>query len=191
MMKRMLALLLASMMCISLVACGSQAESQPENSGNAESSAQSIQQEPEEVVDVEKSTEADQSVEAEAPVAPVEDTAAFDPSWAGADYEMPIPQPPFTQFSVGGGDGVQTITATDPEEIGALTQQDVIDYCNQLKDIGFTNVHKDEPFENRYGEPHYGFAADNGEFLIELDYGAGGGSMDDAPSILIVLVAMS
>lgn len=175
-MKRLFAFLLAVTMMLSLAACGS--ETAPETTVPADTIPQ---------------TTAAPTTEAptEAPTtAPTEPPAVFDPGWAGEEYEMPIPQPPFTQFTVQASEGMYIISSTDPEEIGQLTQEDVKAYCDQLKEvIAFTNIQKDGPFESYYGEAKYGLAAatDDG-MVVELEYGAGDGTMENEPGFFILVV---
>ncbi len=174
-MKKLFAFLMAVTMLFALTACGGTAKV-PETTAPAVTTS---------------GTTAAPTTEApnEAPTTvPTEPATAFDGGWAGAEYEMPIPKPPFTQFTVQAPDGMYMITATDPEEIGQLTMEDVADYCDLLKSIfDFTNIQKDGEYENRYGEVKYGLGAATADgMVVELDYGSG--SDDSDPSFMILVV---
>ena len=174
-MKKLFAFLMVVIMLFALTACGG-AEKTPETTAPAVTTPETTA-----VPTTEAPTEAPTT-------APTESAIVFDTGWAGDEYEMPIPQPPFTQFAVQVSDGMYMITATDPEEIGQLTKEDVAAYCDQLKSIfDFTNIQKDGEYENRYGEAKYGLSAatDDG-IVVELDYGSGSDGGD--PSFLVLVV---
>lgn len=90
-----------------------------------------------------------------------EEENSFDAGWAGKEYTMPIPAPPFAQFAVevsGDPESVlkYQVMSTSTEEIDALKMEDIIAYCEELKAIGFTNVDTEGEVEKQKG---YEFAA--------------------------------
>lgn len=118
-MKKTIALVLCLLMVVSLAACGGQATAD-ESSASAEQT-ETVEPTTEETEQPEESSE-----------------PAFDTSWAGDEYVMPIPEPPFTQFEISGADHEYQIISTNESEIAELTRQDIIDYCKILQDLGFT-----------------------------------------------------
>ena len=75
---------------------------------------------------------------------PQEETLSFDTTWTGEDYVIPIPAPPFKQFSISTNhytDCLQYyISSTEKDEIKAFTEDDIQQYCILLKDSGFTKI---------------------------------------------------
>lgn len=176
-MKKIIVLMLCLQIAASFIACGSQ--DTPNKDG--ESTEQTGTPTP----------EIDESEPTATPTPETdENKPAFDTSWAGDEYEMPIPKVPFTQYDIQDMGGMYMIKSTSPDEIAQLTEEDFVAYCNQLKDcLNFTNIQKDEHYENNYGESKYGFgAATEDGLVVELDYGAGGGSVDAEPGCVIVVV---
>lgn len=90
----------------------------------------------EENVQKEENTSSDE-VETENTTESKKEESSFDTSWAGDKYVMPIPQPPFKEFEIS-GEGDYQILSTNESEIAELSRQDIIDYCNELKNLGFT-----------------------------------------------------
>lgn len=131
-MKKIIALLLIAVMSVSLVACG--AESQTPNNENVNGQTSTTENEP-----TTSGTESQQTSEPEG-----SSTPSFDTKWAGAEYEMPIPEPPFTKFTVNKNDYKDHVQyyvySTDKSEISALTETDIVTYCDLLKDYGFTDI---------------------------------------------------
>ena len=63
---------------------------------------------------------------------------SFDTSWAGADYEMPIPAPPFAaEVEFDANRNRFFINSVDADEVKALPLDSIIDYCNTLKALGY------------------------------------------------------
>lgn len=140
-MKKTIALVLCLLMVVSLAACGGQATAD-ESSASAEQT-ETAEPTTEETTQQE---EISKPVETE----PEETEPNFDTSWAGADYIMPIPEPPFTQFSVDKSESqetIQYIIFADGDEIAALTQDDVLAYTEALKDAGFSCVDYEGDFD--------------------------------------------
>ena len=100
--------------------------------------------------------------------------SAFDMSWAGDEYVMPIPEPPFAYTVSVNGTAVE-IRSTNGGMNGDVTHQSILDYCEELENAGFTlNLTKNEIGE-RYGRTCYLFSAkDAASNNVELiDDGAG------------------
>lgn len=120
-MKKTIALVLCLFLTVSLAACGSQSAAADESSASAEQTGKSSE-----------------SVE-------IEPKPAFDTSWTGVEYEMPIPEPPFTQFSVeknetASGTVEYFIMSKDAGEVNALTENNMEAYCESLQKAGFRQV---------------------------------------------------
>ena len=126
---------------------------------------------------------------AEAPAA--EDVITFDPAWAGEEFNMPVPKPPFEQLQVQHPDDeMYMITALDPAEVGAVSDEAVLAYIEQLKKlIAFDQINMEGFYLNRYDEPKYGFGAQTEEgIVVEFDLGRGGGKGEAEPGFIMVLV---
>jgi len=120
-MKKSISLLLILLMLFSLVACGGQTSAEDSKASNGQTE-----------------TNIDETEQ------PKDEASTFDTTWAGDDYVMPIPAPPFQQFSISTNhytDCLQYyISSTDKDEIKAFTEDDIQQYCALLKDSGFTKV---------------------------------------------------
>lgn len=143
-MKKFWALLLTLTLTMSLAACsGASADnkdSQEPQGTVATTESTKPAETPAPTEKPSETTEPSESTEAPTETAPAVTTPAieFDKNWAGAEYELPIPQPPFTTFEISGEDGDYQIMSTNKSEIAELTHQDIIDYCKILQDLGFT-----------------------------------------------------
>lgn len=104
----------------------------------------------------------------------VNDTASFNTSWAGTDYPMPIPEPPFS-YEVNIRDNGVMITSLNGGENGDVYHDDILDYCGKLKDAGFTEIEREGEIGVRYGRICYEFAAENskGQHVELVDDGGG------------------
>ena len=157
-MKRWIMLMLATLMAISLVACGSASDIE---GGNATGSVGAVEESQTEEV---KETNAEGVVEESQiedgdvtdPVDSVEEsqtadstgdsveTPDFDTGWAGADYVMYIPQPPFAKYYISYEEGQKLYIISDDSDVELRADYTALaDYANILKDAGFTNVEKD------------------------------------------------
>ena len=149
-MKKAIAILLSILMVVSLAACGGQSETV----GQIEESSTTNEQQETTTPETEETAES-----TEAPTEPEETTPAFDTSWAGDEYVMPIPEPPFTQFEIEkneDSDGsVNYMIHASGDEISALTQDDVMAYKEELIDAGYTCV----DYESDFSAESYMYAA--------------------------------
>ena len=131
MMRRILALLLILIMSVSMVACGNNDTNKDSESTGGQNATQSS----EESASDSTNESTDESTN---------DAPAFDASWAGDEYVMPIPEPPFTKFTVNKNeykDYVQYyVYSSDKSEVSALTENDIVTYCDSLKNFGFTDI---------------------------------------------------
>lgn len=83
---------------------------------------------------------------------------AFDTSWAGDEYVMPIPEPPFAYEVNVDGTAVE-IRSTNGGKDGDVTHQSILDYCEELKNAGFTLNLTENEIGERYGRTCYEFSA--------------------------------
>lgn len=164
-MKKTIALALCLLMVVSLAACGGQAAAE-ESSANTEQT-ETAEPAAEETTQPEESSE---PVEAE----PAETGPAFDTSWAGADYIMPIPEPPFAYEVNVDGTAVE-IRSTNGGMNGDVTHQSILDYCEELKNAGFTSNLTENEIGERYGRTCYEFSASDaaGNNVNLIDDGGG------------------
>lgn len=164
-MKKTIALVLCLLMVVSLAACGGQATAD-ESSASAEQT-ETAEPTTEETTQPEESSE---PVETE----PVETEPAFDTSWAGADYIMPIPEPPFAYEVNVDGTAVE-IRSTNGGKDGDVTHQSILDYCEELKNAGFTLNLTENEIGERYGRTCYEFSASDaaGNNVNLIDDGGG------------------
>ncbi len=155
-MKKAIVLLLSLLMVLSLAACGSQAA--PEESGATDKETEAATQA---IVETAPTEELTEPAETAAPTQPETEAPAFDAGWAGDAYTMPIPQPPFNEFIIS-GEGDYQILSSNEQEIAELSRQDIIAYCNLLKELGFTiDLHEAEVTEG--DDAGYQFEAKNAE----------------------------
>lgn len=132
-MKKVISLVLCLLMVVSMAACGSQSAATDASSVSTEQN-EAMTPATEETAQPEQTTEHSEPVETEA----TETAPAFDTSWAGDQYVMPIPKPPFEAFEISGEEHEYQLISTNEKEIAELTRQDIIDYCKILQDLGFT-----------------------------------------------------
>lgn len=148
-MKKTIALLLCLLMAVSLAACGGQKTTE-ESSTNTEQTETKPSAEENEQPEETGEPDADE---------PVETKPAFDTSWAGDEYVMPIPEPPFTRYDLNVNEhsgGAVYFINTNSDEVGALTEGDILGYRDALKAAGFTQVDNDSEFntESYFFEAH-------------------------------------
>ena len=84
--------------------------------------------------------------------------SAFDTSWAGDEYVMPIPEPPFAYTVSVNGTAVE-IRSTNGGKNGDVTHQSILEYCDALKNAGFTLKLSENEIGERYGRTCYEFSA--------------------------------
>ena len=151
-MKNMIALLLCLLMVASMAACGGQTSAPAEQTVTAAPTTEATVQ----IVETE-------AVETEpVEIEPLETEPAFDASWAGDAYVMPVPAPPVATFEVAeggsrnGGVALQ-ITATEVQD---LTNDAVAAYRQTLEDLGYVNNIYERDFDSDHG---YEFSAQNEE----------------------------
>lgn len=172
-MKKYIALILC--LLLTLTACGG--ETTPETTAVPETTAA-----PETTV-----PETTAAPETEAPT--TEPQAAFDPHWAGEAYEMPIPQPPFTQFVVEDKGSMFTINSADPAELAEITEEVFNAYCDALVEASFVHVADQSTGEGYFGQPYYHFLANTEDNIgVELYFDTGSEENEREPSFLIVVV---
>lgn len=159
-MKKTIALMLCLLMVSSLAACGGQATAD-------KSSAFTEQTEAAEPT-AEETTQPEESSE------PAEAKPAFDTSWAGDEYVMPFPEPPFA-YGVNVDGAAVEIRSTNGGMDGDVTHQSILDYCEELKNAGFTLRLSENELGERYGRTCYEFSASDaaGNNVNLIDDGSG------------------
>ena len=182
-MKKIIALVLCLLMAVSLAACGGRAVTE-ESSTSTEQSQTTISAAEETQKPEESSTSTEQpqttitaaegTQQPEESSVPAEPESAFDTSWAGDKYVMPIPEPPFA-YEVNVDGATVEIRSTNGGMNGDVTHQSILDYCEELENAGFTlNLTQNEIGE-RYGRTCYLFSAKDaaGNNVELIDDGAG------------------
>lgn len=134
-MKKVIALLLVLLMALSMAACGGQ-EGTAENGTGQEESKTTVPaaEEPEQTELVTEPAQTEAPTEPEVP--------AFDTGWAGAEYVMPIPEPPF-EAAVSYTESQKMYLVQNADASEEITYDSVAEYCGILKNAGYTNVEKD------------------------------------------------
>lgn len=162
-MKKVIALFLVAVMSVSLVACG--AENQTSNN-NENVNGQTSTTENESTTN---GTESQSTSEPEDSSDP-----AFDTNWAGAEYEMPIPEPPFS-YDVEVDTSSVRVTSTNGGSNGDVTHENILTYCTSLKEVGFNVNVSENVIGERYGRTCYEFRAkhENGNSVELIDDGGG------------------
>ena len=137
-MKRVIALLLAALMSLSLVACGENETSEKNGDTSVRADATTAENQ-----------ESTAPAEAE-PTVTEEATPTFDASWTTNDFEALLPKLPFEGWTTKqesdsvyemelGGLKDQPITDDDGKTIGyGEDKEKLIDYLNSLVDYGFS-----------------------------------------------------
>lgn len=166
-MKKTITVLFASFMVLSLAACGNQTTADESSTIN-EQTETIIQG----VKETEQSADSTEIIETEGRTEQEGETFAFDTSWAGDEYVMPIPEPPFTKFDIRKdvvSDGsVHYMISASGDEIRALTRDHVMAYKGKLVDAGYTSV----DYESDFSEESYMYAAytENRSALVFLEF---------------------
>ena len=181
-MKKILSFALALAMALSLAACGggdnSPATSSAQQESSASSGASSSAETPDASQPADGSQEADSSQVEDQPQTDVVPT--FDPNWADAEHPLPIPAPPF-QCEVEFDDrGRCTIRSTDVDEISGMPLDTIIDYCETVKALGYSNSLQENVLET--GRDRQGY-----EFYGEME-GSCVMLMDDAFGCMIMVI---
>ena len=150
-MKKTVALVLCLVMAAVLAACDSQTTA--EESNNTQNTAKTETAAPgtEETEQPGESSEPDETK-------PVETEPVFDASWAGDEYVMPIPEPPFA-YAVNVDRAAVEIRSTNGGMDGDVTHQSILNYCEELKNVGFTLNLTENEIGERYGRICYEFSA--------------------------------
>lgn len=166
-MKKLPVLILTMMLCAFLAACsGKEAAPQNENAATEEQPA-AVENESEAMPEM--PTESVEEVTEES-IEPAE--KAFDTAWAGDDYAMPIPEPPFAH-EIEIRDNGAKISSTNGGENGDVTHDNILAYCSTLKEIGFSTDVRENVIGERYGRTCYDFGGnhENGNSVELLDDG--------------------
>ena len=137
----------------------------------------------EDEVTVDEGTETESTTEdnAETDVTTDESTETeveFDKNWASAEAEILIPEPPFAyevEMEDRGSEIVFEIKATNGGENGDVTHEGILAYCEDLKNVGFSESIREGEIGERYGRTCYEFYAENGNrsAVNLIDDGAG------------------
>ncbi len=170
-MKKVIALFLVAVMSVSLVACG--AENQTSNN-NENVNGQTSTTENESTTNGTESQPTN-STESQSTSEPEDSSApAFDTNWAGAEYEMPIPEPPFS-YDVEVDTSSVRVTSTNGGSNGDVTHENILTYCTALKEVGFNVNVSENVIGERYGRTCYEFRAkhENGNSVELIDDGGG------------------
>lgn len=174
-MKKIIALILAILMCVSIASCGGTPE-KTDDGVSTESPVETPTEAP-----TEGSTEAhtegcNESREETEPESEEASASAptFDSGWADGGYEMPIPEPPFAYEINTRSNGVK-ITSLNGGVDGDVTHSNILAYCGTLKAIGFDIDVSENVIGERYGRTCYEFRAANadGNSVELVDDGGG------------------
>ena len=145
-MKKVIALLLAAVMSLSLVACGGSETSEKNSDTSVETEAKTATVETQESTDT---TAHSDPAEAETTLSD-NATPSFDTSWASNDFEALLPELPFEGWTTSqesdsvyemelGGLKDQVITDDNGNTIGyGEDKEKLIDYLDSLTDYGFS-----------------------------------------------------
>lgn len=168
-MKKLIALLLVAAIGAALVACGG--KETDKNNDSAVVGEQISGAETEKKTETTPATQPENTESMEAEAVP-EAEITFDTSWAGADYEMPIPEPPFAYEIDESSSGVK-ISSTNGGEDGDVTHNSILEYCDFLKEVGFDMDVRENVIGERYGRTCYEFSAKNeaGNYVELIDDG--------------------
>ena len=154
-MKKAIALLLVLLMVLSLVACGNQTNTEKSNTTNEQT--KSTTSDSEETGTIKENTEQ-------------EETPAFDTTWAGNTYVMPIPAPPVSDLKIdefvgrSGGNAIQVSS----QNLQNLTNDEIVAYRQTLEGLGFVNNIYEKDFDSDHG---YEFSAYNeNEDYVYINY---------------------
>ncbi len=183
-MKKTLTLILALSMTLALAACGGSQDApasspaQPESSQSAPAADTSAPQadvsQPEAAPEVSQ-PEVSQPGGPETPEQP-----AFDPGWAGAEYTMPIPKPPFECEVELDDRGRYTINSVNSDELKALPLSAITDYCETIKALGYSNSLRENVLETGRERQGYEFYGEMGHSCVML--------MDDCHGCMIMVI---
>lgn len=197
-MRKLIVLMMVSVICLSFVACG---EKQVNVGGNAVAEEPSSTTEdkkeeettsasedietasttegtkalPETTTEAETKSQAETTTEEEtASQAETTSEPEFDANWAGAEHDMPIPEPPFS-YEVDARSNGFKIASTDGGKDGDVTHEKILAYCNALKEAGFNLSVSENVIGERYGRTCYEFSAkhENGNSVELVDDGGG------------------
>lgn len=196
-MKNFFKFALALVIALSMTACGGdvqmedpeiqndpQQNIQPEIDNPAQSSGE-VEEVPVDSEDSEDSAQSEISelpTESETPEDPEiqddelpEEDNSFDPYWAGDEFEMPIPEPPYS-CDVKFRNNVYEISTSSSDEVLSGTVEDIKNYCETLKLVGY-NINVNAVDVSGFTEDRPGFLfsarSSNGGY-VELIYDGNG-----------------
>ena len=92
---------------------------------------------------------------------------------------MLIPEPPFA-CDVEEDNGSFTIRSTDVDEMSALSLDDIVEYCETLKNIGFSESLRENELETGRDRKGYEFYGEQEGSCVTL--------MDDGAGCMIMLI---
>ena len=180
-MKHHLSLLLAFALTLSLSACGG--DPNANTSASSSSGQDASQSAADSSASATDTSVQDPDASAQAPDTSVQEpeTVTFDPGWAGADYQMPVPPPPFTAEVEFNPDRNRfTIRSVDAEEVAALPLESIAQYCGTLKALGY-----DQSLQER--ELSGGISRNGYEFYGEDGQGGAATLYDDSRGCMIMV----
>lgn len=120
-MRRIVSVLMCLMLSMALISCGSQSDDDKSPAGDNVSGINDMVE--------------DESADI---------TTSFDIGWAGDDYVMYIPQPPFTEYYISYEEHQNLYIISDESDVELRAGYDALAaYSNTLKDAGFNNIEKD------------------------------------------------
>lgn len=180
-MKKFFALALAAAMALSLTACGGGDNTPASSSAQQESSASSGASSSVETPDASQPADGSQSADSSQEEEPQTDGApSFDPHWASAEYELPIPQPPFECEVEVDDRGRYTINSVNSDEVKALPLSAITDYCETIKALGYSNSLRENVLETGRDRQGYEFYGEMGHSCVML--------MDDAFGCMVMVI---
>ena len=144
-MKKLFALLICLLMVVSLAACGGKSTAEAPKVQETVAAVTTVAaEETETVTEAEPIQESIAPAETEAPTEATEAAPAFDTGWAGPEYVMPIPQPPFAIYSVHFEESQNLYIIQDDSEYSDRADYDALAaYCDALKAAGYVSIEKD------------------------------------------------
>lgn len=174
-MKKILAFALALAMTLTITACGGGEKAPASSSAQQESSASSGVASSVETPDASQPADSSQEEEPQTDGAP-----SFDPHWASQEYALPIPQPPFECEVEVDDRGRYTINSVNSDEVKSLPLSAIIDYCETIKALGYSNSLQENVLETGRDRQGYEFYGEMGHSCVML--------MDDAFGCMIMVI---
>jgi len=141
-MKKFIALLVCLLITLGLAACGGQPAAPKEEAVAAPAVVET--QQAVETMEATEAMETTAAAETEAPTEATEEVPAFDTGWAGDEYVMPIPAPPFGAYWITYSEDQKLYIISDDSDTAARAGYDALAaYCEELKATGYVNIEKD------------------------------------------------